>query len=152
MEDPDNHVFTEIEINAPASLVWQVLTDWERLDEWSSSFVGISVPQLTVGIEFISYFKSPIGKGLIELKHVCTMYEEGQKFGWSGDLIGNIKDHHIYSVEPTMSGTSIFKQEDGLHGPHNKLLNFLAEHKMKALYQRFNEELKLRVESIHAVG
>ena len=149
MENPNNHVFTTIEIKAPASFVWQVLTDWDRLEEWSSTFVGISTSELKVGQEFISYFKSPIGKGRIELKHICTDYVEGEKFGWSGDIVGKIKDHHIYSLEPTQWGTTIFKQEDGFHGPYNKFFNFLSEHKMTALYNRFNKELKKRVETLY---
>ncbi len=149
MENKNNTVFTELEIEATPEQVWNVLTDWDNLKEWSSSFVGISVSKPVKGERFISYFKHPITGKSIELEHVCTDYEEGKKFGWSGDIIGKIKDHHVYSVEPTQSGTTIFRQEDGLHGPHSKFFNFLAKHKMTALYKKFNKELKIRVESLY---
>ncbi|MFN0049848.1 MAG: SRPBCC domain-containing protein [Cytophagales bacterium] len=149
MEDNKNNVFTEIEINASPEKVWSVLTDWKKLKEWSSSFVGISTDQMIKGERFVSYFKNPLTGGAIELEHVCTDYEEGRKFGWSGDIIGKVTDLHIYSVEPTLKGTTLFKQEDGLHGPHSKLLNFLAEHHMMSMYKKFNLELKVRVELLH---
>jgi len=149
MENVNNTVFTEIEIDATPEQVWSVLTDWNKLKEWSSTFIGISVSKPVKGERIVSYFKNPVTGKTIELEHVCTDYEEGKKFGWSGDIIGTIKDHHVYSLEPTQNGTTLFKQEDGLHGPHSKFFNFLAEHKMTALYKRFNKELKMRVESLY---
>lgn len=149
MENENNTVFTEIEIDAKPEQVWNVLTDWNKLKEWSSSFIGISVNKPVKGERFVSYFKNPVTGKAIELEHVCTDYEEGKKFGWSGDIIGKVTDHHIYSVEPTQNGTTIFRQEDGLHGPHSKFFNLLAKHKMTAMYKKFNKELKMRVESLY---
>lgn len=149
MHDIHNNVFTEIEINAKPEQVWSVLTDWDKLKDWSSSFIGISTPKLVKGELFISYFKNPLRAKPIELLHVCTEYEEGKIFGWSGNLIGQVMDHHIYSVHSTEKNTTIFKQEDGLHGRYSRLFNFLAERKMRALYEKFNKELKLRVEHLY---
>jgi len=149
MDDKYNNVFTEIEICASPEEVWNVLTDWHKLKEWSSSFIGISVNKPVKGERFVSYFKNPLTGNPIELEHVCTDYEEGKKFGWSGDIIGKITDHHVYSVERTQSGITLFKQEDGFHGPHSKFFNFLAKYKMTAMYQKFNKELKKRVELLY---
>lgn len=149
MEDKNNHTFTEIEIDATPEEVWRVLTDWTKLKDWSSSFIGISTDRLVKGEIFTSFFKMPITGKAVGFEHVCTDYEEGRKFGWSGNIIGHAQDHHIYSVEPTESGTTIFRQEDGLHGPHSTFLNFLVEHQMMAMYNKFNQELKERVEAIY---
>lgn len=142
-------VFTEIEINATPEQVWSVLTDWDNLKVWSSTFIGISVNKLVKGERFISYFKNPLSTKPIELEHVCTDYEEGKKFGWSGIIIGKVTDHHIYSLESTQRGTTIFRQEDGLYGPYSKFFNLVAKHKMTVLYNKFNKELKVQVESIY---
>lgn len=149
MENKANHVFTQIEIQATPKQVWNVLTDWNKLKEWSSSFIGISVNKPVKGERFVSYFKNSLTGGNIELEHICTEFEELVKFGWSGDIIGKVTDHHVYSLEPTQSGTTIFRQEDGLHGPHSKFFNLLAKHKMTAMYKKFNKELKIRVESLY---
>ena len=34
-------IFTQIEIEATREQVWSVLTDFEKMPEWSSSFQGI---------------------------------------------------------------------------------------------------------------
>jgi len=150
MENRDNTVFTEMEINATPEEVWQVLTDWERLKEWSSSFIGISTEDLEEGQSFTTYFKNPITGDRIGFERVCIAYEKGRRFGWSGSITHHgTTDHHIFSVEPTERGTTIFKQEDGLHGPHSKFFNFLAKHKMTAMYKKFDKELKIRVESLY---
>jgi uncharacterized protein YndB with AHSA1/START domain len=152
MENKKNHVFTEIEINATPVEVWRVLTDWDKLKDWSSSFIGISTNKLIKGKKFASYFKNPLTGGVIELEHICSDYEEGIKFGWSGDIIGKTHDHHIYSIEPTQNGTTIFRQEDGLHGTHSQVLNFLGKHHMLSIYRKFNQELKERVEALYPMG
>lgn len=149
MIDKKNNVFTEIEIDATPEQVWSVLTDWNKLPEWSSSFQGISTDGLTKGERSISYFKKPITGSNIEFEHEITDYEEGVKFGWSGKVAGNVKDHHIYSVEGTKDGKTIFRQEDGFHSvhqSHSSFMNFVSKHGIKAAYVQFNKELKQRVE------
>ena len=150
MENKKNTVFTEIEINATPEEVWNVLTDWKKLNEWSSSFVGISVDKLVIGESFKVYFKNPINGEVLEFERVCTEYEEGKKFGWSGELTSHgFTDNHIYTLEPTESGSTLFKQEDGIHGRHSKLVNFLTKGHMKSMYEKFDKQLKNRVESIY---
>jgi len=151
MQDKTNNVFTEIEINATPEQVWSVLTDWKKLPEWSSSLQGISTDGLKKGDISKAYFKNPITGNNIEFEHEITDYEEGVKFGWSGKVIGSVKDHHIYSLEGTEQGTTIFRQEDGFHSEnsHGRLMNFIAKHGITSAYNQFNRELKERVESLY---
>ncbi len=151
MENKINSVFTEIEINASPEEVWSVLTDWEKLEEWSSSFVGISVDNMVKGDSFNVYFKNPITGGRLEFERVCTEYEEGKQFSWSGELTSHgFTDNHKFIVEPTESGTTLFKQEDGIHGTHSKLVNMITKPHMKSMYEQFDKQLKSRVESIYS--
>jgi len=149
MEDYTNSVFTEIEINARPEEVWKVLTSWENLKEWSSSFIGISVKQIKVGECFMVYFKNPLNGKTIEFERKCLAYEEGRKFSWTGEFTSGVSDYHIYMLELTENGTTLFKQEDGIHGRHGKLLNLLGKKHMKSMYEKFDRELKERVELIH---
>ena len=112
MENKKNTVFTEIEINATPEEVWNVLTDWEKLNEWSTSFVGISVDELTKGKRFKVYFKNPLNGDVLEFERVCTVYEAGEKFGWSGELTSHgFTDNHIFTLEPTESGDLPFSNK-----------------------------------------
>jgi hypothetical protein len=150
MEDKTNTVFTEIEIHATAEEVWNVLTDWKHLAEWSTSFVGISAEKLALGNSFMVYFKNPINGDTLEFERVCTVYEEGMRFGWSGALTAHgLSDNHIFTVQPTATGSTLFRQEDGIHGPLSKLANVVAKGHMKKMYEKFNQQLKQRVESLH---
>jgi len=148
MEDYINSVFTEIEINAKPEEVWRVLTDWDNLKEWSSSFIGISVEQMKAGESFMVYFKNPLNGKIIEFERKCTAYVEGRMFSWTGEFSSGVSDNHIYKLEPMENGTTLFKQEDGIHGRQSKLLNLLGKKHMKSMYEKFDRELKARVELI----
>lgn len=150
MEDKENTVFTEIEINASTEEVWSVLTDWKKLEQWSSSFVGISADKMVMGERFMVYFKIPISGKTVEFERVCTAYEEGKRFSWSGELSSHgCTDNHIFTLETTSIGTTLFKQEDGIHGSFSKLINFLSKIHMQSMYEKFNRQLKERVETMY---
>jgi hypothetical protein len=144
-----NSVFTEIEIKAKPEEVWDVLTDWKNLKEWSSSFIGISVKEMKEGESFMVYFKNPLNNRIIEFERKCLAYEEHKKFSWTGEFRAGVSDYHIYEVESTENGITLFKQSDGIHGSHSGVLNLLGKKHMKAMYEKFNRELKERVESIN---
>ncbi len=81
---------------------------------------------------------------------MCTAYEEGKMFSWSGELSSHgCTDNHIFILEETANGNTLFKQEDGIHGSYSKLMNFLSKIHMKSMYEKFNRQLKERVESMH---
>lgn len=149
MEDKSNTVFTQIEIKATREEVWSVLTDWKNLNKWSDSFVGISVDEMKKGERFMVYFKNPLTGKSIEFERMCTAYEEGSRFSWSGEFTNGVMDNHIHLLETTADGTTIFKQEDGIHGKHSKLLNMLGKKHIQSMYEKFNKQLKERVESIY---
>ncbi|MFK8054779.1 MAG: SRPBCC family protein [Saprospiraceae bacterium] len=142
MNDKTNSIFTEIEINASSEQVWNVLTDWSKLSDWSSSFQGISTDGLVKGERSTSYFKNPITGGVLEFEHEVTDYEKGVKFGWYGVIAGNVKDHHIYSIEATATGNTIFRQEDGFHSKnsHSSIMKFMLKHNISSAYKKFNTE------------
>ena len=56
-------VRTEIEIEAPANIVWQILTDFERYDEWNP-FIRLIDGRLKVGENRSRFFMVRIIKAL----------------------------------------------------------------------------------------
>ena len=95
MSELESHVFTEIEIDATADQVGAVLTDFEKLPEWSSSFQGVN-KSMALGEVSIAYFKNPVTGGMKEFTHEGIVSEEGCAFGCSGDAILGRQDHHIF--------------------------------------------------------
>ena len=148
MSELESHVFTEIEIDATADQVWAVLTDFEKLPEWSSSFQGVNKP-MALGEVSTAYFKNPITGGMMEFTHEVIVYEEGRAFGWSGDAMLGRQDHHIFRIEELPDGRAKFKQEDGLNGKKSNFLIRMVEAQIGKAYDKFNHELKARVESLY---
>ena len=148
MRELESHIFTEIEIDATADQVWAVLTDFEKLPEWSSSFQGVNKP-MALGEVSTAYFKNPITGGMMEFTREAIVYEAGRAFGWSGDVMLGRQDHHIFRIEELANGRAKFRQEDGLNGKKRNFLIRMVEAQIAKTYVTFNQELKERVESLY---
>lgn len=140
-------VFTQIEIEASKEQVWAVLTDFDKMPDWSSSFQGIK-GDFREGGKATSYFKAPIGNKNMSFEHTIIEFEENASFGWSDPLMLGMKDHHIYKLESLENGNTLFIQTDGVEGGATHFMGKLMTNNMKKMYLKFNQELKERVESI----
>ena len=125
-----------------------MLTDFEKLPEWSSSFQGVN-KHMALGEVSTAYFKNPITGGMMEFTHEVIVYEEGRAFGWSGDAMLGRQDHHILRIEELPDGRALCKQEDGLNGKKSKFLVRMVEAQIGKAYDKFNLELMALMESIH---
>jgi hypothetical protein len=141
-------VFTQIEIKATKEQVWSILTDFEKMPEWSSSFQGIE-GEFKEGGKATSYFKAPIGKKNMKFEHTLIEFKENVSFGWSDPLMLGMKDHHIYKLETLENGNTLFIQTDGVEGGATHFMGKLMTNNMEKMYLKFNQELKDRVESIY---
>ncbi|WP_419927017.1 SRPBCC family protein [Candidatus Poriferisocius sp.] len=137
-------VYSDIVIEATPEQVWEVLTDFEAMPDWSSSLQGV-VGDLSDGGQATAIFLSE-GE-LSEFPHILT-WEEGRSFSWSDELLfaPGIVDHHQYIVDRTDGVATLFVQTDQLTGdnatfPAGVLAGFL-----QGLYAQFNQELKAEVE------
>ena len=59
------------------------------------------------------------------------------------------QDHHIFRIEELPDGRALFKQEDGLNGKKSNFLIRMVEAQIGKAYDKFNRELKARVESLY---
>lgn len=142
-------VTTSIEIDAPHSQVWAVLTDFGSMPEWSSSFQGL-VGDFRDGGQATATFRT---MGLTQrFDHQLKFFEDGIQFGWSDPLPAGITDRHIYRVEPLLNSRSRLVQSDEFHGPGVRVLGKLLARQSKSAYPAFNRELKARAEHLHRDG
>ncbi len=144
-ENREAHIVAEIKIDATAEQVWAVLMDYDRLPLWSNSFLGTDKP-MKLGEVSTAYFKNPFGGKPLAFTHEVVVYEEGRRFGWSGDMGRGLHDYHVYEIEDADDGGVIFHQRDGLYGKPSSILAWLVERGMSANYKSFNKRLKARVE------
>jgi len=137
------YIHSEIIIDAPSQKVWHVLTDWERLREWSPTLQGVS-GDIRHGqtVDCLYRFRGN------ELRPKHTLhYEEGKEFGWSDPMMPGIVDCHRYRVEALPDNRTCFIQSDEVRGPLSLFLGWLFIREMVTTYPAFNKALKGRVEN-----
>jgi uncharacterized protein YndB with AHSA1/START domain len=142
-------VFTEIEIAATQDQVWSVLTDFDKIPEWSNSFQGLK-GDFRDGGQATAYFKSPMGNKIMEFQHTLTYFKDGESFGWSDPFMLGMKDNHKYQLKTLDNGNTLFTQTDVLKGGASFLVGGIMASSMKKAYNEFNQQLKERVETIYA--
>lgn len=131
-------------IDAPIEKVWQVLTDFSNLKNWSSSFVELKGEFRKNGSVDIQ-FKTPMG--VQKMKKQLFHFEEGKSFGWTGVFILGMKDYHLHTLEAVSPTQTKFIQTDNFSGGASFLLKGMLHKQLKKAYGIFNQELKNQVEN-----
>lgn len=139
-------VFTEIEIQAPAGRVWQVLTDFASYPEWNPFIRRIS-GQPKEGTRLKIYIEPPGVKGRTFRPKVLKA-EPKHQLRWLGRLLvpGLFDGDHILTIERIGSGRVRFVQREIFSG----LLVFSFAHgvdvKIRLGFEQMNQALKVRAE------
>jgi len=141
---PDHYkVYTSIEIDAPASRVWSVLTDFDRMPEWSSTLQGLTGDFCADG-DVTAIYKA--GMMRQEFRHPLVMFTDGVEFGWSAPAMPGMVDRHLFRVEGMPNDRTRFIQNDEARGTAARLMGGMIGRNMVSLYRTFNRELKAEVE------
>lgn len=141
-----NHA--EILIDAPAEKVWEVVTDFEKYPEWSSTYQNLkgekkngNTVTLTTKIN-----------GENQDFPMLLRWVDGQRFGWSGG--SHSYDNHMFMVIPQGDKTLFIQTDDVTNTDKSKtdLTNKQTLAFIKGVaennFANFNKELKKRVEEI----
>ena len=141
-------IHTEITINAPHEKVWAVLTDFDKLSEWSSSFIKFEGEFRKDGPAKVTY-KVGVGNLTQDFEHPLIFFEEGHLFGWSAPLPHmHMHDGHKFIVKPREDYRTKFIQIDGFVGRGAHWIGGLMARQTMQSYVMFNRELKARVEGL----
>ncbi len=143
VNDEKSDVYTSIVINATPNQVWEVLTDFETMPEWSSTFKGLE-GDVRDGGQINALFLTQ-GQ-IIGFPH-ALIYNEGASFGWSDEILTlpGIVDNHFYTIEQCGSEV-LFIQTDEFTGNNENVPAFGLANGVLESYQIFNSELKVEVE------
>jgi hypothetical protein len=140
-------IHSEIEINAAAENVWQVLTDFAAYPKWNP-FVRIVEGQVSVGARLQVYIEPSGGKGML-FSPTVLVADRNRELRWLGRLWlpGVFDGEHSFVIEPGSEGRVRFVQRErfkGLLVPfHSKMLD-VETHRG---FNEMNQALKLRAES-----
>lgn len=136
-------IYTEINISAPASLVWKTMMDAKNMPNWSRTFQGFSGDfglHKTIDVD-----AKTMGR-VVKVQQKLAFYEAGKEFGWSGKSVPGIKDRHIFQVNPVSENESLFVQTDELNGYGVWIFGLFMMEMGKSIFTKFNVDLKLESE------
>jgi hypothetical protein len=134
---------TEIEINAPAERVWQILTDPARFPEWNP-FIHKLKGTIATG-EHIEVLLGESPDKTMTFKPTVLEVTPNRTFRWLGNLfIGGLFDgEHIFEIEPLAPDRVRFIQREKFKGILVPVFNFDGT---KRGFEAMNRALKARAE------
>jgi hypothetical protein len=142
---------SEIEINAPAPKVWDIINDLERYPEWNAFTPRITAKKIVVGDEFDLDCQMTEKKLLKNEHEVFLTYEpEHHKVCWGTSRTRGrrgIKSFRWQICEPTDGGLTHFINYEEFHGILAPLVNLLYGKKLQTAFDKYCQALKRRAES-----
>jgi hypothetical protein len=140
-------IHTEIEINVPASNVWEILTDFDSYPQWNPfirSFKGTPKP----GKRFKVRMHPPGGKPMT-FQPVCLKLEPGRELRWLGHVLirGIFDGEHIFELEEIVPGKTRFIQRENFRGFLVPLIWNSVEANTRQGFEAMNTKLKERAEA-----
>jgi hypothetical protein len=139
-------LYSDIEIQAPAEVVWQLLTDFDHLAEWNP-FMRRASGRLQVGQQIEVHLQPPGSTGMT-IKPQLRAVEPNRELRWLGHLgvPGLFDGEHIFIIEPLTEGRVRFVQREQFRGILVPLiLRWLGDNTV-AGFEAMNEALKAQAE------
>jgi len=133
-----------IDIGAPPTQVWAILTDLGRYREWNPLFVE-AAGNVAVGQRITLRSRHPANGRLMTVKPRITVVEPGTELRWASSWPGLISGEHSFTLSAADGGTRLVQAETfrGL------LARFSGQTlaKAEASFRALNEALKERAEA-----
>jgi len=137
---------TEILIDAPASTVWKILTDFDSYPDWNP-FIKSFKGEPTKGKRFSVIIQLPDAKPMT-FKPVCLELNDYKEFRWLGHLFikGLFDGEHIFELSEK-NGKTTFIQRENFRGILVPLLWNQIHAKTRKGFEMMNEKLKEKAEN-----
>ena len=89
-------LWTYREIDAPATVLWSLLTDLDRWPEWGPSITSASIDGDTMGLGATGVVRTIAG---VDLKFTISEFDDGRSWAWK--VAGIPATHHcVQSLSP----------------------------------------------------
>jgi len=139
---------TDIEISAPRSRVWQVLTDFYRYPEWNPFVLEVK-GEVYQGAPIRYRFEMPRGVRIWTAAVVLSFKQESE-LRFSADLItpGFFRGDHYFIIEPTDRDFCIFHHGEIISGLLFPAVQLILRKHGPPIFQALNEALKQRAEQL----
>ena len=138
---------TQIEIDAPAKRVWELLTDFASYPQWNPFIRHIS-GRLAPGERLRARLEPPGGRAMTFKPKVLTA-EPNRELRWLGHLLvpGLFDGEHSFTIEPMAEDRVRFVQREAFKGLLVPLFARGLEANTRRGFEQMNGALKERAES-----
>lgn len=140
---------TEIEIDAPAAVVWEILMDFDRYGEWNPFIKRIHGEAREGATLEVDLLQAEGGKPMA-FRPTVVRCEPGRELAWLGRLmVPKIFDgeHHL-TLDPLGEDRVRFRQWERFGGVLVPFLGGMLEGKTRPAFERMNRALKERAEAV----
>jgi hypothetical protein len=139
---------SEIEIEAPAERVWQLLTDFSSFPQWNP-FIRHASGTIQVG-ERLEVNIQPSGARGMTFRPSVLKAEPNRELRWLGHLLipGLFDGEHIFSIEPRGEGRVRFTQREIFTGLLVPLFARGLDTDTRRGFDEMNRALKARAEEV----
>lgn len=139
----ERRIETDIEIDAPASRIWALLTDFDRMPSWNPFITSIS-GNLAQG-DRLSVYIVPPGKSGMRFKPTVLTIRPERELRWLGHLLipGLFDGEHYFVLEAIGDGKTRLTQGERFSGLLVGLLSgalFATEAGFKAMNTALKRE------------
>jgi hypothetical protein len=136
----------EVEIQAPADRVWEVLTDLAAYPEWNPFIVQAAGE--TVPGSHLELHMRLSGRRPTTIRPEVLEADPARRLRWLGRLLvpGLFDGEHSFTLHPTAPGSTRLAQHEEFRGLLAPLVLALIAKPTLAAFQQMNEALKARVE------
>ncbi len=138
---------TEININAPKSKIWTILTDFEQYPEWNPFIISIE-GQLKMKQLLKITIEPPEGKKM-KFRPRVTSFKFQEEFSWLGSLImfGIFDGRHSFSIVENPNGSCTFIHQEKFSGLLVPLMRKKLNTETRQGFINMNAALKERAEN-----
>ncbi len=140
-------IYTEIKINAPSQVVWNILTDFNKFPDWNPFIQKIS-GNLSVGSQLEIFIKPPQSSGM-NFKPTVLRCIDKKEIKWLGNLwIPNLFDgEHNLVIKEIDQNNVLFIQKELFNGILVPFFSNMLKN-TKSGFEMMNVALKKRAEEI----
>lgn len=142
-----HELHTEIEIEAPPEMVWEILTDLNQYSDWNPFIVEAS-GDIAVGNKLLNRLQPPGGKAMT-IKPAVTAVEPAQTFEWLGHLgvRGVFDGRHRFELQATPAGGTRLTHTEQFDGVLVRFMRKTPDTQTKSGFKVMNSALKTRAEA-----
>ena len=147
-----HHLHTEIEIDAPPSVVWEILVALEEYETWNP-FVVEASGIVAVGERLENRLQPPGGRAMT-FRPTVTEVVPGRVFEWLGRLgLPRLFDgRHRFELEPTDEGGTRLAHTEHFRGLLVPLMKRSLDTGTLAGFRAMNDVLKAQAEARVGAG